>query len=295
MNLAPQKVLHLSLEEKKKKPNINHNYMLSEKLDGWYFYIDYIVGKGWGEVHSRQQRAIPSLAWATNLFLKLPTPKENIRLIGEVYIPDLDFYTMNGLFNRSKGEVNCFDAVFAVHDLLKLDSYYLDWEENKAYNRFITLQSLLAGAKQENLYLHKFITCSSVPSTWYSIFEDLVSKDKEGLVLKQADAIYQPGKKNSSLLKLKAEAEADVLVSRLEETVGEKGNPNLNLIVVNKLGVETPIRIGRHNLVAKYRNNPDVIVDKVVKILYMRKNESGGYREPRFYAERFEKTKEEID
>ena len=38
---APQKALHLHLEEAKKSPkHLGHEYMIFEKYDGWFMYID---------------------------------------------------------------------------------------------------------------------------------------------------------------------------------------------------------------------------------------------------------------
>ena len=38
---APQKALHLHLEEAKKSPkHLGHEYMIFEKYDGWFMYVD---------------------------------------------------------------------------------------------------------------------------------------------------------------------------------------------------------------------------------------------------------------
>ena len=42
---APQKALHLHLEEAKKSPkHLGHEYMIFEKYDGWFMYVDCING-----------------------------------------------------------------------------------------------------------------------------------------------------------------------------------------------------------------------------------------------------------
>ena len=68
--MKPQKVLHLHLEEAKKKPKITGRYIVTEKLDGWYGYIDYLQGE-WGKVTSSSGREIPSLLWARQVFQEL--------------------------------------------------------------------------------------------------------------------------------------------------------------------------------------------------------------------------------
>ena len=56
--MKPQKAKHYYLEAEKKKPAyIGEEYMVLEKHDGWYGYLDNGTA-----IHSRQMRAIPSLA-----------------------------------------------------------------------------------------------------------------------------------------------------------------------------------------------------------------------------------------
>ena len=61
--IKPQKALHLFQEQDKKKPKCTGlPYMLFEKHDGWYGYLDFPSCK----IHSRALREIPSLVELSN-------------------------------------------------------------------------------------------------------------------------------------------------------------------------------------------------------------------------------------
>jgi ATP-dependent DNA ligase len=286
--MLPQKALHLYIEEEKKSPNINHNYIISEKLDGIYGYIDYINGS-WGHIHSRHQRVIPAFIHARKEFEKLQPQTNNFRLIFEIYTEGLDFHTQNGIYNRSVGDCDAIEAKFYLHDMV----YFNDLKV-QAQERYDELY--WADFKTDRILVHSVLAISDNKDEWYNYFNEVIEKGGEGIVLKRTDAPYQPDKKNSSLMKIKLEKSFDLLCTGWYKTIGEKGQVNYNLKLKRKSGVELDVRLGKHSDIDLLLADEKNFVGKVIEVKCMKEITKGGMlREGRFKAVRFDKTIKEID
>ncbi len=293
--MKPQKVLHLHLEEAKKNPKINHSYMVTEKHDGIYTYIDYIVGIGWVPIRSRVRREIPSMHYALDLFNKLPTPKVDCRLIMEATIPGVDFHTANGIFNRSVGECQAVDTVFKIHDYIPLASYFKNLPENKAIGRWNILKQLDLSSAQGKLEHIPLLSVSNSKSIWMHYAEQVWENDGEGVILKQEDGLYQPDKRNSSLMKVKLECTLDLECIALYYTVGDKGNSNLNLRLRRRNGTIVTVRVPKHEDIALFEADSSQALGQVVEVKAMKELEDGQLREPRFVRTRLDKELRDID
>jgi len=293
--IKPQKVLHYHIEEAKKNPKIQGEYIVSEKLDGWFTTISYNTKVGWLDVKSSNGRTIPSMKHAKQFFERLPVPDRNITLIAEAYIPEMDFYTMNGIFNRSKGECQATDVEFYIHDLVYNSELSNDIVVDKrpALERMESI-SWLALDNNTKIRGIKPYTVTKDREIWFDYFDRVTYKGGEGVILKQADGLYQPEKRNSSLMKMKLEDTYDLLCIDMYLTYGEKGNENLNILLKDKAGTEQAVRVGKHEDVYNFMN-VESPVGKVVEIKVMKKNEDGSYREPRFVTVRRYKSVSEID
>jgi len=295
MHFIPQKVKHLYIEETKKKPDINHEYIVTEKRDGWFTYCSFSKKEGWDFVRSATGRIIPSMKFCKDdFFNKLPNPPCNTIFIMEAYIPDTSFHILNGIFNRSKGNCSANDVHFEIHDVL-LNSRPKD----SNLQRHLYLIKLLDQGyfnKTSRLTPMSILSVTSSKKDWFRIFDIITESDGEGIVLKRADGFFQPGKRNSSLMKIKLEDTFDLLCIDMYETVGEKGNRNLNLKLKRKSGVEVDVRVGKHEDIANFLSDPTLAIGKVVEVRCMKEIEKGGaLREPRFVTVRLDKTREEID
>ncbi len=282
-----QKVKHLHLEEAKKNPNILHEYIVTEKYDGWFTYVDFDKFKGWSDVMSSRHRVIPSMTHCKETYFnKLPNPKSNCRLIMEAYIPDTCFYTANGIFNRSKGSCQALDVHFKLHDIV-----YFDNLMQRAISRYKHL--LLLDDKdyfKERLEVVSALTISKDKKDWLKAFDVITYNGGEGVILKQSEGLYHPGKRNSSLMKIKLEEDVDILCIGIYETIGEKGNKNLNLKLVTDEGIEVNVRVGKHIDIDRFLTDPSKVVGKVCKIKAMKVNKDGSLREPRFDMVREDKS-----
>lgn len=288
-----QKVKHLHLEEAKKKPNTNHKYIITEKIDGWYVYCDFDKYEGWGNIMSSRDRVIPSMAYCLEKYFKhLPNLQNNCRLIMEAYIPDTCFYELNGIFNRSVGDYEASDVHFKIHDII-----YLDSPTKQAISRYEHLFKLEEDGFfiTDRLDVLSILSITQEKEEWLRIFDTITYQGGEGIILKQSDGVYCPGKRNSSLMKIKLEKELDLLCIGVYETFGEKGNRNLNIKLVNKQGVEINTRVGKHEDIDKIDIDNNYIVGKVCIVECMKVNKDGSLREPRFRAINHNKSKEDID
>ena len=289
--MKPQKTLHLHLEEAKKKPKLSHDYMVSEKYDGWYVYSDFDKYTGWGEVTSMAGRVIPSMTHCRREILdKLPNPRGNCRLIMEATIPDTPFHILNGVFNRSKGECQARDVVFKAHDLIFFNEIC-----PTALLRSKKLSTFLETGKTDKIQGVSTLAITSDKGEWLKIFDIITYNGGEGIVLKQADGTYQAGKRNSSLMKIKLEDTLALHCMGVKETFGGKGNRNLNLLLKRKSGVDVTVRVGKHSDIAAIDTDNSYIVGKVVAVKCMKELENGSLREPRFVEILHSKTIEEID
>jgi len=293
--MKPQFVLHLHKEEAKKKPNIYGNYMVTEKLDGIYGYIDYTTDLGWGYIHSRQEREIPALRWLHDIFVDLPTPTVNCRFIFEVTIDGLDFHITNGILNRSKGECQAWDAKINLHDLIETDTYFIDSCKHQAMARWTNLQKVDVSSSKGVIRHIPLLSISNDKDVWLHYFNKVVEAGGEGVVLKQVEGIYQSDKRNSSLMKIKLEESALLECIDIYYTTGEKGNSNLNATLRSKDGTIIEVRIGKHCDIKLIEEDKEYILGKVVEIKAMCKLSSGAYREPRFKMIRCDKTLKDID
>jgi hypothetical protein len=287
-NIEPQKVLHLWKEEEKKTPKLHGRFIESIKLNGWYVYIDFDPRKGWSEIHSSAMRPIPAFEKYKEQFDIFETGVAR-RLIAEAIIPGMDFFEMNGLFNRSAGNCHANGVEFHFHDMLVIPRL-----NTTAIDRYRELEDFVCHKQTETIKLHPTRNLRNyTKEVWYEIFNEVVEAGEEGLVFKRADSIYTPGKKNSDLVKMKMEDTFDLLCKRMYWTKGEKGNDNLNLDLENKLGIITPVRIGKYSDIAEFQR--DSPVGKVIEIKAMMKTKYGNYKEPRFNRVRGDKLPKDID
>jgi ATP-dependent DNA ligase len=287
----PQKVLHLKDELKKKNPKLNGSYMITTKVDGWFVVIPFIKNLGWQTPLSSAMRKIPSLIWIVSLLNRLDRPKEDCYLIAEAIVPDLDFPTLNGLLNRTKGNCNCLDVQFQLHDIIIPSKPFLT-----ALERWNLLQQFdVSNVKKHFVKLPLLEVSEFNLDAWKRRFDKEVNKGEEGIIFKQVDGIYHEGKRNSTLLKDKLKCEVDLLAVRLEEGVGEKGNDSLTLISKRDNGIEVRTVISKHKDKELFRSNPEEVIGKIVTVKAMEELEDGQLRQPVFRWVRHDKQVNEID
>ncbi len=287
-----QKCLHLYDALAVKKPKIVGEYTISEKLDGWWVAIEHNVITGWKTPVSSYGRIIPSLDFINFNELKVfPKLDRNAILIAEVTHPEYPIFSdLNGRLNR-KFEKST-GVVLNVHDIYFPDNVHLT-----AYSRLKLLNELLATINNEfnfSIKPIKSLAFSSKIDDWKIIFDKIVERGGEGIVAKQLEGKYQPGKRNASLIKIKEEITLDLLCTDLIHAFGAKGEPSLVAVCksANRNTVNVVIPKDYDRLL--YTTDPNAIIGKVVEIKAMKRLEDS-LREPRFKAVRHDKSNSEID
>ena len=280
----PQKALHLYIDEEKKSPkHVGVTYAVLEKFDGWYMYVDY-VGGVWGEIKSRAGRTIPSVQHL-NVFKELK-PDRDIRVIFEGTIPGMEFKDLNGIFNRNAPVTE--KVVFQVHDVITL-------EDEDYVTRYLQAKEVVAKLNTDLVQLVEVLCVSNEKWKWMQIYEDIVSRGGEGVILKEASGVYQPNKRNHSLMKIKCEITLDLVVIGVVKGTGKYANTLGALQVQDSTGFIHTIS-GMNDAERDYFwTFPDEIIGKVVEVQAMKRISNGSLREPRFKAIRHDKAVSEID
>lgn len=291
--MQPQLVLHLWKELAKKKPQcINKKYMLFQKYDGIYGYLEN------GKIYSRTQRHIPSLK-----HLNMPNFGDT-RVIFEIMVTDvLEFHIMNGILNRKQP---CKHPYFKVHDIVVPN------DTRPFIERYNDLHKLLQRMYKSDVGMNGMygmrvampIGTSSNPTVWQQAAEKVWSMNGEGIILKRLAAPYSAGKRNYDLMKIKQDVTVDLLVTGLAlGKAGGKYQGTLGtLLCTDKNGKEHKMSgmsdKQRHewwNAPKGTKKRPHPILGRIVEGKAMKKLKDGAFRELRFKAIRHDKNRTEID
>ena len=289
MNYPVQKALHYN-EAKAKKNFQLGTYAIMPKIDGWYFYIDFIAGK-WGKLTSRAGREIPSVAHLNDLIEKAITPIGDFRLIFEGTIPNMQFHELNGVFNRK--EELAKDAVLHLHDAFYLEEANVEFSIR--YELVKSIYNQLALVLTDKVQLVPVLAISSQEDVFYYHFNKVTSSGGEGIILKNYNSGYFFGKRNAHLMKIKEEVTKDLAVVGMSGGDGKYEGTLGALIVQSRDGTKHTVSGMTDEQRTSWWNDRSLIIGKVVEIKAMKELPDGSLREPRFKCIRHDKTLVEID
>lgn len=289
--MKPQLAKHLYVEMGKKKPScIGKNYIVSEKLDGWYGYADITPAGNFG-IHSRAGRVVPSLSkYAFTLSNRAGYKTISGRLIFEITISTIkDFHTLNGVLNRSKGACHAPDVVLKVHDFIPTHQPNM-----LAMQRYDLAKQVVLDLDLSWIQFHDALDiCETRKAKSWA--EHVWGHGGEGVILKQVDAPYMEGKRNSTLLKIKEDCTAELLVVDKQEGKGKYEGTLGALICKDAAGNHHTISGMTDEERYQWWTNFGAIKGKVIEIKAMQRLKDGSFREPRYKAVRFDKTPSQID
>lgn len=277
----PQKALHLFQETDKKKPKyIGHDYMISQKDDGWYGYLDFPSCI----IHSRAMREIPALRDLSNA-IRAQRPNCKGRLIFEIMIEGLEvdsFHILNGRLNRKSEQ--CEDVYLRVHD------YIPDFKfDMPARTRYQFASEVVQRLGMPSVRMNPLLGVSSDPIQWQDYAEKVWEKGLEGVILKRSDGIYSPEKRNFELMKIKEELTLDLAVTGMYEGEGKYQGTLGGLLVKGLDGITHRVSGMTDAQRHEWWGDSSAIINKVVEIKAMKKLKDGSLREPRFKAIRWDK------
>ena len=284
--MKPQKALHLYQQLEKENPNLaNKGFMIFEKYDGWYGYLD--VGQS---IMSRQMREIPSLEWLSQELRKIPLPQG--RMIFEILVKDVPvFKDLNGILNRKQPAK---DAYLVIHDFLPIGAPGLPFS-----TRFEYVKGLVDFFPTELISIMRIAkpiqeSSSADPEYWHEVAEEVWERGGEGIILKDLDAPYSPGKRNADILKIKMEHSEEMVVTGVHVGQGKYSKTLGYLLVKDVHGVTHKVS-GMTDAERDLRwKDMDLIIGQVVEVQFMQRLANGSLREPRFKAVRHDKTVQEL-
>lgn len=286
MIFKPQKALHLHTEEEKKKPkHVGHDYVIFEKYDGWYGYLDLAEGI----VRSRVGRPIPSCEQLSTKIMESTHRRHGIAVF-EILVGGVsEFHELNGILNRTVGDYVCKDAYVKIHDLITDPTMVYRDRHNQMKSTFSTDNA------KSSVLVAPYLNVSQHPSTWRRHCEEIWSSGGEGIILKRVEAPYSVGKRNFDLMKIKEEVTVDLLVTGLVCGQGKYESVTGALVCIDRTGLVHHISGMSDDQRQKWWVNPTAVVGSVVEVKAMKVNPDGSLREPRFKAIRYDKTAKDID
>lgn len=283
-----QKAKHLYLEMDKKKPAIDSIYMMFEKHDGWFGYLDFPSCI----IHSRAQREIPSVKELSDL-IRSKRPQVKGRLIFEIMIEGYEvdrFHELNGILNRKNEQAE--DVYLRVHDFIP-DFQFCTMD---AMTRYRYAEEIVHRLGLPQVRMSPLLGSSSKPEQWQAEAEKIWQRGGEGLILKDSTALYEAGKRISTLMKIKEECTVEMLVLDVVEGTGDHEGMAGKLVCKDELGRKHEIGMGSatHKERAAWFVDKTLIKGQVVEIKAMKKLKDGSYREPRVKAIRYDKEVHEL-
>lgn len=210
-------------------------------------------------------------------------------LDGEILAPGLDCATLSGTVHRRNGNGDSSTVHLFVFDALRVGDQ--DLSDSTLGARLIHLAVL--ERQLQSKYIH-FLPWASTTSAKRDLYESVLARGGEGIMLKRLDAAYvQGGRPANNWWKAKKSSTFDCVVmgftrgkGRYNETIGAVvfgqyvGGKLTELGQASGMSDEIRKQMGR---------NPDRFVGRVVEIQGMERLKSGAIRHPRFLAMRSDK------
>ena len=259
----PKAVDYENLSAKAKKALDPTGWLLQPKYDGCALYVNTMTGA----VLSASGKTVDSCDHILKDLYKYG-PGE---YCGEVWHPSMDFQEISGAFRRGYAQPHLqfklFDACPGGGEELPyfLRTQYLPVVETLVADQW-SWEVAWAHARR-----------------WQS------DGGKDGAILRNPDALWEPGRSKGDIIKLKPLQDYDVEVVGFEKDVGAKtGRATVALIFRWKNNMAHKVATG---LSHEQQAAPEQFVGKIIRVKCMGLTSAGNMREPRFDGVRDDKLK----
>lgn len=287
-------LVQLCLPYEKLKAPLSFPVLASEKLDGVFAFA--VVQDTEVHIFSRTGEEYKSLEHLKPELWDLHNMCGYEVFIFECYAKGVPQPTISGWCRDTKKQHLEVDAY--IHDGMtweefKNPDYSVDYDDRQ-FSIFLAFDEADDGVFN---HLH-FVRQEEVTNE-----EDLMNMAKaiwraggEGVVARPISSIYQPGKRNAGMVKLKKGVSVDLKVVSLEEGTGKYKNRVGKLVCADRNGKIIKVGSGLTDEERKRWWSEffyDEIVGKIVQVDAMTVSTKGVLREPRFKGIRHDKT--EVD
>lgn len=291
--LKPQKAMHLHDDLAKKNPKSNNQvYMVTEKLDGWYGYLE----NDDTCVRSGANRHIPSMEVLSKEILQLWRDNDvpEGRLIFEIYTEDVPFHIQNGEYNRKYEQHT--ECKFMVHDFI--DSTDQDEPEIAIVRREIA-EYVVRKINHPRLKMIPILNAYAYTTDIKVEAKKVWNAGGEGTIGVARNSFYEfstgTPKRNANIIKVKEELTLDLLCVGLQKGEGKYADTTGALVVIDKNGVKNTISGMTDEQRDCWYNDPTLVIGNVIEVKAMKRLKDGSLREGRFKAIRYNKSKCDID
>lgn len=257
----PKAVDYENLSAKAKKALDPTGWWLQPKYDGCALYVNTIDGT----MLSASGKGVESCDHILTEMYKYG-PGE---YCGEVWHPDMEFQEISGAFRRGYAQPQLRFKLFdACPGGLEAMSY-------SYRTRHLPM-----------IYGHEFDTWDSAWD-WARVWQAQGGKD--GAILRNPNAPWEPGRSKGDIIKLKPLQDYDVEVVGFEKDIGAKtGRATVALIFRWKNNMTHKVATGLNH---EQQAAPEQFVGKIIRVKCMGLTSAGNMREPRFDGVRDDKLK----
>ena len=266
----------------KVKPNkLKFPRLCSEKMDGCYClalkYNERVT------IYSRTGEIYHSMKHIEKLLFKTLLDEDII--IFEAYMPGVGQEEISGHCRDTKVQWPELEA--ACHQYLTLDEF-VNGGKITATESYEMVKKKIKGLDPIIWAIPQYIINSLEEAM--KIVEDIWDKGGEGLILRSLLCVFQGGKVNDSMLRIKQLVSYDLLV--LDVKIGEEGKyeETLGALICRfKEGMTIDVSGMRDDQRHLWWDYPNLIIGKIVQVDGMKDSSKGKIREPRFKGIRYDK------
>ena len=269
-----QKVLDIEFKDIN---NLDYkNYFMSQKLDGVFVCA-----------HKKEDNTVVMLSSSGKQYVSLKHLEESMStilkplesIIFEAYVPNVEQSVISGLVRNTKQQALIIQAW--CHTLITKDN-------TEPYSETIhELWSRIVDKEPYGVFIVPQMRINNIYEV-SSFYNEVVSIDGEGLILRDIRVPYLHGKRNKSMVKIKKTFTVDIPVIGVLEGKG-KYTGTTGALVCKFYGKELTISGFSDELRRTWWDNPELIVGKIVEVETMRVTSGGSLREPRFKRVRYDK------
>lgn len=242
---------------------IDRVWFAEEKFDGHRLIVSVVNGESvtaWAR--SGKERELP--AHLKKALLKFPTGLYD----GELCVPHGRSYNVTEL-ERAK------DRAYVIFDVLEVVARDITSESYQRRREALQLIFAAAG-KQTHVLLAESTRLRSKDEA-RKLFKDILSRDGEGLILKESAGKYLCGDRPKHIVKMKN------VMSAVLRCVGYKAGklgPYSTLRLKDNDGNTTSVKVRNLKWLAEVNKNPKRNIGRKVRIEFQERTPGGGYRGP---------------